>query len=82
MSKLRFRRPTFYPDRLRKYQLFIDGLQVGEISAGSQVEIPTAAGRHEIMAKIDWCSSNMLQVEVKPIFTGEARLQTGEVGYL
>src|SRR5262245_60258876 len=65
MSTLRFGRPMFYPDRLRNYQLIIDGVQMGEIGAGSAVEIPATAGRHEVVARIDWCSSNTLHVELK-----------------
>ena len=71
----------FYPDRIRQYQLIIDGVQMGEISAGSAVEIPATAGRHEVVARIDWCSSNTLPIEVKDGATCELEVGSNLGGW-
>lgn len=64
MGTLRFRRPAQYADFFRNYQLFVDGVRVGEIDAGWQVQIAVPAGIHEVVARLDWCSSNTLRVAV------------------
>jgi hypothetical protein len=65
VGTLCFQRPTQYADWFRSYQLFVDGHPVGKIGAGSNFEIKVPAGRHEIVAKIDWCKSNFLHLEVQ-----------------
>ncbi len=75
MPILRFQRPTQFTDWLRAYRLFIDGVCVGEINAGSEVEFEVSAGIHEIIARIDWCSSNRLEVAIP-----ERSLRSLEVG--
>lgn len=64
MPILRFQRPTQLADSLRAYRLFIDGVFVGEINTGSEVEFEVSAGLHEVIARIDWCSSNRLEVDI------------------
>ncbi|HXG08754.1 MAG TPA: hypothetical protein VNK04_03110 [Gemmataceae bacterium] len=65
MAAIRIRRPTQYADWLRKYRLFVDGVPVAEISRGSEVEIDVTPGWHEVLARIDWCSSGTLWIEVR-----------------
>jgi hypothetical protein len=75
LATLHIRRTTKYPDRFRKYRLFVDGEPVGRIGAGRELEVGVAPGRHEIVARIDWCSSNTLELNVQ---VGDVR--TLEVG--
>jgi hypothetical protein len=53
-------------DRARSYDVVIDGERVAKIKRGSQVELPVAPGRHEIVLRIDWCGSPVLELEIQP----------------
>lgn len=72
---LHIHRPKQYADRIRRYQLFVDGIREAEIDAGSEVSIEVAPGRHELRARIDWGLSNVLVMEV-----GEGERRYVEVG--
>lgn len=50
---------------MRDYNIFIDGQQVGTIANGESKDFPTTAGRHTVTAKIDWCSSQDIAIDVK-----------------
>lgn len=62
---LHIHRPKQYADGLRRYKILVDGVIEEEISAGSSVWLEVSPGRHELMARIDWASSNTLTVEVE-----------------
>ena len=46
----------------RKYRVVIDGKRVGSISHDGEEEFDIPAGKHEILLKVDWCSSNSLAI--------------------
>jgi hypothetical protein len=60
LSLLKIDRDSGYADRLRAYQVMIDGAAVGEIRDGEAKEFPVSAGRHEMSLKIDWCGSKTI----------------------
>lgn len=65
MSEIELRRPTGYKtDRLRAYQVYIDGQKVGQIKAGETEVFKIPPGRHELRLKIDWGASERLRVEL------------------
>ncbi len=45
--------------------MLVDGFIEKEISAGTNVRIEVSPGRHEVMARLDWASSNALIMEVE-----------------
>ncbi len=51
-----------YTDRLRAYEIWIDGNLAGKIRRGGSQWIEVAAGEHEVCLKIDWCRSPSLRV--------------------
>ncbi len=57
MATIKLQRTSEYNNRLRDYQIFVDGQKVGTISNGQTKEFETPPGEHKIFAKIDWCSS-------------------------
>jgi len=61
---IRVTRGSYFSDMARAYKIFIDGVHCGNIKDSEVVEFPVDYGRHEICAKIDWCRSNRLFVEV------------------
>jgi len=52
-------------DKLRAYKIYIDGVHRGDIRVGETKEFPVSDGFHTVQAKIDWCGSNKLDVEVR-----------------
>ena len=58
-----------YSGSVRKFKIFIDGNFVGGIKVNQTKTFKLAAGNHNIKAKLDYCGSNRLTVEVgeKPV---------------
>jgi|SRR5690554_50550 len=65
MATVRLKRTSEYNNRIRDYKIFIDGQQVGTIANGETKDFPTTVGQHTVRAKIDWCSSPELSIELK-----------------
>lgn len=65
MPLVRFQRSRQLADSLRSYRLFVDGSLVGTIGQDSVVEVEVLHGPHEVIARIDWCSCNALQIEAR-----------------
>jgi len=53
-------RGTGYADRLRSYRVMLDGKEIGRIGNGETKSFPVGPGQHELVVKIDWCSSTTL----------------------
>ena len=52
-------------DKLRAYKIYINGIHRGDIRVGETKEFPVSDGFHTVQAKIDWCGSRELHVEVR-----------------
>jgi hypothetical protein len=50
---------------MRDYKIFIDGQQVGTIANGETKDFPSAVGQHIVTAKIDWCGSPDISIDLK-----------------
>lgn len=57
------RRRGGYRDIMRSYLVIVDGKELAKIKRGQTVELPVAAGAHEVFLKIDWCRSPTLNVD-------------------
>lgn len=64
MPTVTFKRPRQYADMLRAYSVVIDGVVVGTLRRGEELQRTVSPGRHEFQAKIDWCSSPCFESEV------------------
>lgn len=64
MAKLNIQRTNEYNNRMREYQIYIDNVFVGSIGNGSTKVFEIADGKHTIEAKIDWCGSPKVIVEI------------------
>ncbi len=62
---IKLTRDTGWTDRLRAYSVVVDGTDLGNIKNGENQEFPIAPGTHEIIIKVDWCSSNTITFVVK-----------------
>jgi len=62
-----------YTDRLRAYQVMVDGTLAGQVRRGQTLVLETAPGTHHVQLTIDWPKSQPVQVELQP--GQEARLR-------
>jgi len=53
-----------WSDRLRSYDVVLDGREVARLKNGASASPEVAAGQHEIEAKIDWVSSNRVSLDL------------------
>jgi hypothetical protein len=53
-------------DRARRYDIVVDGQPVAKIKRGQRVELPIPRGRHEVFMRINWGSSQTIDLEIKP----------------
>ena len=62
---LRLTSVTSYPDRFRAYKVQVDGELVGKIEPKNTMEFSLVPGLHEVMLSIDWCKSNIVEINIK-----------------
>jgi hypothetical protein len=67
-------RDSGYADRVRDYDVILDGNKVGKIGNGETIEFPVSNGRHDLSLKIDWCGSKVIRFTAaeKDVFTFDA----------
>lgn len=66
MTTLNFTRPLKkWQDRLRGYDIFVDDNKVGTIRQGGAVALPVSPGPHTVQFKIDWCSSQVMHIDIR-----------------
>ena len=64
MPTLTVRRDKGWTDKFRKYRILVDGEEIGRLGEGEHLCHPIAAGVHVVEAKIDWCGSRPLRLEI------------------
>ena len=64
MASLTVVRDSGYADRLRAYQIILDGEKVGEVRDGETKQFFLAPGKHQLSLKIDWCKSKTIDFTV------------------
>lgn len=64
MARIIINRTGEYINRLRNYQVYIDGKKAGTIANGQIKEFNVSAGKHVVFLMIDWASSPSLQVHL------------------
>ncbi|MFM2359222.1 MAG: hypothetical protein RLY16_1215, partial [Bacteroidota bacterium] len=65
MASITIHRTNEYHNRLRPYQLILDGKKIGIIENGQIRTLQVTAGAHAIIAKIDWCSSQAFEFNIE-----------------
>jgi len=65
MATIKIHRTNEYNNRIRDYKIFIDGHQVGTIANGETKDFTTTFGQHTVTAKIDWCCSPNISIDIK-----------------
>ena len=64
MTKIRIERNSEWNNKARKIGIYIDGEKVGTINDGETQEYEVENGKHEIFAKIDWCRSPKIELNI------------------
>jgi hypothetical protein len=64
MAIINIQRTHSFTNRWRDYEIVIDGKAVGMISPNETKAFDVSKGQHTVNAKIDWCSSPDLIVEL------------------
>jgi len=64
MATIKIKRTSQFVNMARNYEIFIDGHFVGKIANGKTAEFPVTAGKHTVVAKIDWCTSPEILIEI------------------
>jgi myo-inositol catabolism protein IolC len=63
MTTLTVERDKGWTDKLRKYQILLDGVEIGRLGEGAKLLHQVGEGRHVIEAAVDWCGSQPLSFE-------------------
>ena len=64
MPKLIIKRTSEWNNRMRGIVIFLDGKKIGVIRNGELKEFEIEPGEHNIKAKIDWCGSEKLLINL------------------
>lgn len=63
-ATLILRRPQEVYAMLRGYQVYIDGIKVGEVRSNSEVAFTVAPGTHTLHLQVDWVKGDAVTVQV------------------
>jgi hypothetical protein len=64
MAILKIVRDSGYSDRLRAYQVILDGAKIGEVRDDQTQQFAISPGQHTLSLKIDWCGSKTIDFTV------------------
>ncbi|MCL2364501.1 MAG: hypothetical protein FWC71_07560 [Defluviitaleaceae bacterium] len=65
MPAIRITRGSTWADKIRKYKIFIDDVYQGDIERDQTKDYEVPHGIHTVVAKIDWCTSNTVVLDVR-----------------
>jgi hypothetical protein len=77
MAKIIINRKGQYRNRMRAIRVVIDGNEVGTVKNDSSEEFTVEPGKHTVQCKIDWCGSQVFEVDVKADEVKMLKLQSG-----
>ncbi len=64
MATIRIHRKNEYINRLRNYRIIVDGNEIGSVENDEIKDFEITAGPHSIIAKIDWCCSTKVTIQL------------------
>jgi hypothetical protein len=67
MPTLTVRRDNGWADKLRKYVIRLDGVEIGQLGEGAELRHEIRDGRHVIEARIDWCGGAPLEFDARAV---------------
>lgn len=64
MTKIIINRSSEFSNKLRSIEIYLDNVNIGDIKDGESKEFEIDSGNHVLEAKIDWCSSNLVNLKI------------------
>ena len=64
MATIQLKRNKEFQSSLRDYLVFIDNEKIGTIGNNETKEFTVPSGQHQMVVKIDWCSSPIFNVDL------------------
>ena len=64
MATFTIKRKKEYNNHLKDFKIFVDGHLIGTIANGEVKNFEVPSGKHRVIAKIDWCSSSEISIDV------------------
>jgi hypothetical protein len=64
MATLKVIRTSEYNNKFRDFQIYVNGKKIGSIADGEEKLFEVTSGVHNIRAKIDWCSSPQISINI------------------
>ncbi len=74
MAIIKIERTNEFLNRMRDYKIYIDGKEVGTIANGETKTFETNSGQHTLAAKIDWCASPEILININDAETKKFRV--------
>jgi myo-inositol catabolism protein IolC len=65
MTTLTVQRDNGWADKLRKYRILVDGVEIGRLGENEKLFHQVGEGLHVIDARVDWCGSRPLKFEAR-----------------
>ncbi|MGA8854697.1 MAG: hypothetical protein WB492_11030 [Christiangramia sp.] len=65
MPKLLIRRDSEWANKMRSFDLYLNGRKFTEIKDKQLLSFQIPEGKYQLQAKIDWCGSQPLDIEIK-----------------
>lgn len=62
---LTVRRDKGYADKLRKYRILLDWVEIGHLAEGAVLRKDISEGLHVVEARVDWCGSQPLELDAR-----------------
>lgn len=64
MPKLLIKRNSEWANKIRSFDLYLNGRKFAEIRDKQVLSFEIPEGKYQLMAKIDWCGSQPLNIEI------------------
>ena len=80
MTKLIIKRTSEWNNRMRNIGIYLDGEKIGVIGNGEVKEFEVESGEHTLKAKIDWCGSEILKINLSDNETKKIKLSGFKFG--
>ncbi|CAL65943.1 hypothetical protein [Christiangramia forsetii] len=65
MPKLIIKRNSEWANKMRLFDLYLNGRKFAEIKDKQLLSFEIPEGKYQLIAKIDWCGSQPLNIEIK-----------------
>ncbi len=65
MSKIIINRSSEFSNLLRSIDIYLGKTKIGELKNDESKEFEIEPGKHQLTAKIDWCRSEIIDLEIE-----------------